>query len=671
MSERQYRPLPDVECLKYHGTPDKPDIKIFVSHRIDLDSETIDNPLYIPVRCGAVYDEREGVTMLGDNTGENISEKRMKFCEYTVMYWAWKNIKADYYGLCHYRRYLSFTGQELEEWNEQRFFYENTLTAKSIQRHNLHLPGSMRQIITQNDVLTSVTYYTENVPIIPKCDTVKELFARHPGLLTSYEVIDRTCEIVKEKFPQYSEALNAELNASVHRGFNCFIMQKDLFDLMCDYLFGVLFELESLQENQELTESNAREMGYVGEILYGSFIRWLYIQGRYKIREQHIVLFANTSKSEIRSGKHWYQRFKNFLKKIFPAYRCSLRIEEKVQLQQITIDQQRAEIAGLRLQISQILAELQHLNQRTISTFWTQPHSFEYNSDKTKLDFWHNYPQATGDLRVIQIANAVLLKRLKKICDTLGVTFWLHGGSLIGGLRHAGFVPWDDDIDIAMLREDYESLKDFLSSQDTYEITEYYYIEIGTRSYRFRRTDVDSACFVDIFVYDHYCVSNNSEIVDWNSLTQKKLHLIQKAKGLCNELQSFPREPTLEGYAELRAALDKLFNTYIQRTQGREDSEWLLWGMDNNYEGPQAFAWNHGRIFSKSDIFPLKTCMYEGEEFFIPSDFEKYAFAEYGVRYVEMPKNMGDSIHMKELFSGVGEIEAAKRLIEKEQEDGQ
>ena len=63
--------------------------------------------------------------------------------------------------------------------------------------------------------------------------------------------------------------------------------------------------------------------------------------------------------------------------------------------------------------------------------------------------------------------------------------------------------------------------------------------------------------------------------------------------------------------------------------------------------------------------------MYEGEEFFIPSDFEKYAFAEYGVRYVEMPKNMGDSIHMKELFSGVGEIEAAKRLIEKEQEDGQ
>ena len=107
--EKVWKPVPDVEELKYHGTPEKPDIKIFVSHRIDLDSETIDNPLYIPVRCGAVYDERENVTMLGDDTGDNISEKRNSFCELTVLYWAWKNVKADYYGLCHYRRYLSFS----------------------------------------------------------------------------------------------------------------------------------------------------------------------------------------------------------------------------------------------------------------------------------------------------------------------------------------------------------------------------------------------------------------------------------------------------------------------------------------------------------------------------------------------------------------------------------
>ena len=89
----------------------EPIIKIFVSHRIDQVSETIDNPLYVNVRCGAVYDKRnpeEYGHILGDNTGDNISEKKYRYSELTVQYWAWKNQNADYYGLCHYRRYLIF-----------------------------------------------------------------------------------------------------------------------------------------------------------------------------------------------------------------------------------------------------------------------------------------------------------------------------------------------------------------------------------------------------------------------------------------------------------------------------------------------------------------------------------------------------------------------------------
>lgn len=58
----------------------KPVIKIFVSHRTDQVSETIDNPMYVNVRCGAVYDKRnpeEYEHMLGDDTGDNISEKNI------------------------------------------------------------------------------------------------------------------------------------------------------------------------------------------------------------------------------------------------------------------------------------------------------------------------------------------------------------------------------------------------------------------------------------------------------------------------------------------------------------------------------------------------------------------------------------------------------------------
>ena len=81
----------------------KPNIKIFVSHRIDNEAETIDNPLYVNVRCGAVYDKRENIDMLGDDTGDNISEKSESFNELTVQYWAWK--KSLYQILC---KFLNF-----------------------------------------------------------------------------------------------------------------------------------------------------------------------------------------------------------------------------------------------------------------------------------------------------------------------------------------------------------------------------------------------------------------------------------------------------------------------------------------------------------------------------------------------------------------------------------
>lgn len=68
----------------------KPTIKIFVSHRTDLISETIENPLYVNVRCGAVYDKENRSGFLGDDTGNNISEKKYQYSELTVQYWAWK-----------------------------------------------------------------------------------------------------------------------------------------------------------------------------------------------------------------------------------------------------------------------------------------------------------------------------------------------------------------------------------------------------------------------------------------------------------------------------------------------------------------------------------------------------------------------------------------------------
>lgn len=294
--EKKWKPVPDVEALRYKGTPEKPDIKIFVSHRIDLDSETIDNPLYIPVRCGAVYDEREDITMLGDDTGDNISEKRMSYCELTVQYWAWKNIKADYYGLCHYRRYLSFSPSNFPgnvDYHDQ--VLEANLNNASAEKYGLLDSTHMMDEIGKYDIIIpqkwNVTQF--NGPS-RKSKSVYDMWKDHENILIGKNSLDITIEIIKELFPQYSESCKAYLSQKYVTGFNCFIMRKALFQQLCEFEFSVLKELEQRLDSTYYGRELTRTLGFIGETLVGIFVYHCEKQYSSRILQQQLIMFQNT-----------------------------------------------------------------------------------------------------------------------------------------------------------------------------------------------------------------------------------------------------------------------------------------------------------------------------------------------------------------------------------------
>lgn len=273
-----------------------PDIKIFVSHRIDIESELIENPIYVPVRCGAIFDTENPMNIAGDDTGDNISARRMSFCEFTVQYWAWKNVQADYYGLCHYRRYLSFAERRFKT-NGYAMIHESVLTPCGEKKYGLLNPTLMTDVISKYDIVTSEYANVEDIPTMRgRAGTVRELWDDRNGIFFDDSSVALLFKLIDQMAPEYSRSAREYFEGSRHRGFNCYVMRRELFRRLCEFQFPIMFEVERRLDTTGYTQMMLRTPAFLGEMMYGIFLYHVTTYENWRTKELQLVYFQNTEK---------------------------------------------------------------------------------------------------------------------------------------------------------------------------------------------------------------------------------------------------------------------------------------------------------------------------------------------------------------------------------------
>lgn len=239
----------------------------------------IKNNCYLPIQVGSSLYPDLDLGICKDNTGDNISGKNDYYCELTALYWLWKNVKADYKGLCHYRRLFTY---------RHNIKYKLYNMLKPIQSMRSHLFFNSPCLICDNEnhfesdaerTCRIIDKYLDRYDIIcPKKQVCNRGSYWHFAIY-GIEIMDILRDVVKRYFPHYYDYTQYKEEPSSFYFGNMSVMKNDLFEEYCIFLFNVLEKVEQilLEEGwyKDLHNEKAfsRKLGYFGEYLTDIYIR--------------------------------------------------------------------------------------------------------------------------------------------------------------------------------------------------------------------------------------------------------------------------------------------------------------------------------------------------------------------------------------------------------------
>jgi len=247
-------------------------------------------------------------------------------------------------------------------------------------------------------------------------------------------------------------------------------------------------------------------------------------------------------------------------------------------------------------------------------------------------------------IQEIEIRN---LKEIKRVCEKIGVEFFLYGGSLIGAVRHTGFVPWDDDLDIAMSRDDYmkfvkeapKYLSDEYYLQTPYsdKKSPYFYSKLRLRGtkcieYAHHKMNIEQGIYVDIYPIDKMPEDKEEFLRLYNEF-QKTVRLFVWRQCIHPYIPADSLKRRVKNGIKwcvgiaLRLIPHNVFVKKLDKIMTlHNDKNTNLYGNYSYFDPVNLFK----------DIYPFEKAIFENIEVNLPNQWDYHLTSRYG-DYMQMP----------------------------------
>ena len=252
-----------------------------------------------------------------------------------------------------------------------------------------------------------------------------------------------------------------------------------------------------------------------------------------------------------------------------------------------------------------------------------------------------------------------ILKEFDRFCRTHNLTYFLSDGTLLGAIRHGGFIPWDDDIDVTMPRSDYEKLyrlvKDgarcaypiisYRDGSSIYQILKM--VDPSTTTYEnFVGKKYPQSVWIDIFPIERIWV-DDPEL----KKVERKINnlLLKRSLTLADPSVGSSRA------AKVAKRIGKLFtkNADVNKMNAEIDALASSISSDRPNSG-NSIAWScfatmPGLKHPDDVVFPVSSVSFEGLEFLAPAKPEKYLEIQYG-DWKALPPEDKRYVHFPDVF---------------------